>query len=30
MFGYVSGTSFMVFGDPALLSIIPLFNKSAN
>jgi hypothetical protein len=27
---YISGAPFMVFGDPALLSIIPLFNKTAN
>ena len=30
MMSYVSGTTFMVFGDPALLSIIPIFNKTAN
>lgn len=30
MISYISGAPFMVFGDPALLSIIPLFNKTAN
>jgi hypothetical protein len=30
MMSYISGAPFMVFGDPALLSIIPLFNKTAN
>ncbi|CAD8160934.1 unnamed protein product [Paramecium pentaurelia] len=30
MMSYLSGPPFMVFGDPALLSIIPIFNKTAN
>ncbi|CAD8073695.1 unnamed protein product [Paramecium sonneborni] len=30
MLTYTSGPPFMVFGDPALLSIIPIFNKTAN
>lgn len=30
MMSYLSGPPFMVFGDPALLSIIPIFNKTGN
>lgn len=30
MFGYEEGAPFMVFGDPALMSFIPVFNKTQN
>ena len=30
MFGYEEGAHFMVFGDPALMSFIPIFNKTQN
>lgn len=30
MVSFEEGANFMVFGDPALMSFIPIFNKTAN
>lgn len=30
LLGYEEGNSFMIFGDPIFLSIVPLFNKTSN